>query len=174
MPKAKPRRKFRRYIKGVINHDLELATLAAVTLISEAMADTVDETTFISSVVASVTLSDFPQAADDGPISVGWAHSDYSDTEIEEWIERPQSWREANLVSREINKRLIRILGTFSAPGEPTGSAVLNHGRPVKMKLNWTLTTGQTVRLWAYNHGASALATGAVVTVLGHANLWPR
>ncbi len=171
----KGRGKFRRYIKGVIQNRFTLGTLAATTLISSTNADVVTEKAWLSSIKATWSLDQFTEGAGDGPILVGIAHSDYSDTEIEEFVEQTASWEEADLVAKEISSRKIRRVGTFGQTGPALSASVLNDGRPVTTKCGWMLATGQTIKFWAYNQGSSALATTspAVVTA-GHANLWPR
>ncbi len=167
--------KFRRYIRGSVDEQLDLSTLAPKTLISTAFDNTVVDTTRISSIVASWSISEWTAAAGDGPVLVGVAHSDYTDAEIEEVIENSGSWDEGNLVSREINKRMVRKIGQFIAPTAAILFDRLNEGKPVKTKLNWLLSPGDTLRLWAYNMGASAFATtNPEVQVEGHANLWPQ
>ncbi len=169
-------RKFRKYLRGNVDEKMDIGTLAARTLVAQVFGETVQERTYISSLVAAWALDDVTVAADDGPLMVGVAHSDYSAAEIEEFIETTGSWNEADLVqAREVAKRFIRVVGIFrSAPGGLLGSATLNEGRPIKTKLGWILTTGQSLDLWAYNLGASAYATTTPSLVCqGHANLWP-
>ena len=172
---SKRRGRFRRYIRGVIQNRFTLGTLAATTLISSTNSDTVTEKAWLSSVKATWSMDQFTEGAGDGPILVGIAHSDYSDSEIEEFVEQVTSWDEGNLVSKEISSRKIRRVGTFGSTGPALSGNVLNDGRPITTKCGWMLTTGDTVKFWAYNQGSSALATTspAVVTA-GHANLWPR
>ncbi len=180
MAKGKPRRRrvnWSAYMRGSVNTSLSLGTLAAATLVSVVLGDAVTETTKISSVRTTWSMTDFTGSAGDGPISVGWAHSDYTDAEIEEYVETVGSWEAGDLVeSREIGKRLIRRVGTFaSLGGGASETSVLNDGKPIRTKLNWILNTGQTLRMWAYNEGTSALATTVpIVRTQGHANLWKR
>ena len=175
----KPKRRsgrFRRYLRGAVDEQMALSTLGAKTAILQAFGSAVTETAYISSIVATWALSDFTAAPGDGPITVGVAHSDYSLAEIEGYIENTGSWTEGDLVqTREIGRRLIRRVGTFrGAPGTNVPT-VLNEGKPLRTKLGWLLTTGQTLDLWAYNEGTSPLATtDPQVFVTGHANLWPR
>ncbi len=169
------KRKFGRYIKGNVDEDLSLATLASKTLLSVDFDEAVAERMLVSSIVATYSLQDFTSELGDGPIEVGIAHSDYSDTEIEEVLENVTSWDEGNLVGQEIAKRKVRKIGVFSQDDDVThATVVLNDGKPIKSKLNWILRTGQTLALWVYNDGVSAIATGSVAHVEGHVNLWPR
>ncbi len=166
-----------RYIRGQVDEELQLGTLAARTLVAQVFDEVVEERTLISSVVATYTLDQFTSGAGSGPIMVGLAHSDYSAAEIEEVIENTGSWTEGDKVSQEVAKRLVRIVGVFGSEGG--AGATLKHtlrdGEKIKTKLNWILTTGQTLDLWAYNLGNAPLATtDPQVHVEGHANLWPR
>ncbi len=167
------RRSMRGYMKGDINEKIDLGTLAASTLISANIGETVIERTLISSIVTTWSLSEFTQAVGDGPIVVGVANSDYTDSEIEQVLENNGSWNAGSLVDQEKTKRKVRIIGTFQQKDISVGNSVLNDGKPIKTKLNWVLETGQTLSLWAYNDGESALATtDPDVNVFGHANLF--
>ncbi len=164
-----------RYIRGSIDEILSLGTLGGNTLISDIFSGTVNERTLVSSVVASWSMDQFTEGNDDGPIVVGLAHSDYTDAEIEAFVENTGSWNEGDLVAREVSGRRVRRIGTIQAAVNAAGYWVLNEGKPVKTKLNWILLQGQSLRFWAYNAGSSALATtDPTLHLQGHANLWPR
>ncbi len=177
LAKKKGRRKMGRYIRGNVDEELSLGTLAGRTLVSQIFDDSVNERTLITSIVATWTLSDMTDGADIGPILVGVAHSDYTATEMEEFIENTGSWDEGNLVSREVANRKVRMVGQFGTPGgaSSSGTMVLGDGKPIKTKLNWILNQGQTLDFWAYNLGDNALATTVpILQVEGHANLFPK
>ncbi len=166
-----------RYIRGNIDEEVVLSTLAARTLIAEIFDETVIERTLVASIESTYALKDIVVAVDDGPITVGVAHSDYTDAEIEAVIENTGSWNEGNKVQQEVSKRLVRVIGTFpitQAATEGAQTFVLNEGMKIKTKLNWILTTGQSLRLFVYNGGSSALTGSASVFMYGHANLFPR
>ncbi len=169
------RGKFRAYIAGPIDESFALGTLSASSVIISTLSETVVEKAWLSSVRAAWAMKNFTIGADDGPIMVGVAHSDYSAAEIEAWIENTSGWSQADLVAQEVAKRKIRKVGIFESPATATEDAVLNDGKPITTKCNWMLMSGQTVSLWAYNMGDSNLATtDPVVHVQGKANLWPR
>ncbi len=164
-----------KYLKGRIEEILKLGTLGSRVLISDIFDDTVDEETFVTSIVATHSLSEFTQAVNDGPITVGVAVSVYTDAQIEAVIENVTSWTRGDLVAQEVSSRKVRIIGTFQQKDISLGNAVLNDGKSLKTKLNWNLVTGQSLRLWAYNGGASALATTDPSYIMtGHANLWSK
>ncbi len=147
-------------------------------MIGSSITDVLTEEAFLSSVKATWSLNKWTSGADDGPILVGVCHSDYSDAEIEAWIENTGSWETKDKVQgREIGRRLIRRVGTFRSQGGDTGDTnyVLNDGKPIHTKCGWMLSTGQTLKVWAYNQGGSALATtDPAVRAEGHANIWPK
>ncbi|MFQ0997901.1 hypothetical protein [Gilliamella sp. CG33] len=175
--KARPRRRRRmgRYIRGNIDLDLSLGTLASKTAVLDA-TEVVTEKALVSSIVATYSLSNMTAAADVGPIEVGVAHSDYSLAEIEGYLERTVSWSEGDLISKEISSRKVRRVGVFDFPSPSgSGSYSLNDGKAIKTKLNWILTTGQGLNFWYYNQGTQALATtDPNGNIVGHANIWPR
>ncbi len=165
-----------KYIRGQVDESVPLGTLASRTAVLAVFDETVNERTLVSSLVASYLIADMTQGAGIGPIMVGIAHGDYTAAEIEEWIENTGSWNETDLVQQEVGGRKIRQIGVFTgANTDGAGVEHLNNGDPIKTKLNWILTQGQTLDLWAYNLGANALATTTpTVFCQGHANLWPR
>jgi len=169
------RRSRGRYIKGNIEETLSLSTLASSTLISEDFDETVNEKTFVSSIVATYVWDNFTNDAD-GPLIFGVAHSDYTDAEIEAVIEASASWNTGDLVAQEVGRRKIRKIGSFApdqAASANLGDWRFNDGKPVKTKLNWQLMTGQTLSLWAYNKG-NTLGGSSLIRMDGHANLWQK
>ncbi len=175
-PQRRRRRTMGRYIRGNINLKFALGTLGAGTVLLGTPADVVEERTMITSVVARYSLSGYTGGDNIGPVAIGIAHSDYSLTEVGEWVALATGWAEGDKVSQEISNRLIRRIGIFDVEGGSAGEAsTLNEGRPVKTKLNWILTTGQNVNFWVLNMGSAALATtDPDVNVQGHANLFPK
>ena len=164
-----------RYIPGDIDETLLLPTLASRTLVSTPFDNVVNERTLVSSIIAAYSMTLFTGAADDGPIMVGVAHSDYTDAEIQAVIDATLSWNEGDLIAQEVAHRKVRRIGIFRNPATAAESTSLNDGRKIKTKLNWILLQGQTLRLWAFNMGGSALATTVPrIDMEGKANLWPR
>ncbi len=164
-----------KYLRGNIEVDMDLGTLAARTAIVQGVGDVVSESMLVSSVVARYSLSNLSALVNSGPILVGLAHSDYTAAEIEAFLEDTTGWAIGDLVAQEISSRKIRRIGVFDQEGSATNAFSLNDGKPIKVKLNWLLATGQTVDIWAYNLGTAALGTtDPNVNIQGHANLWLR
>ncbi len=170
------RRNMGQYIRGNIDENLLLGTLATKTLISDDWDEQVQERALISSIVATWSLDQV--TSPQGPILFGVAHSDYTAAEIEEVIENAGSWSVGDKVNQEISKRLVREIGTLQADSESSSGPTdykFNNGRMMKTKLNWMLETGQTLKMWAYNLSASPLATtDPALRANGHANIWQK
>ncbi len=161
------------YMRGMIDEELSIGTLASKTLITAIFDDVVASPTLISSIVASYVLSEVTAGTAVGPLLVGVAHSDYSDAEIEAVIENVNSWQSDDLIGKEVAGRLVRVIGTFTQPPSATESVSLNDGKPIKTKLNWRVDDAESLRMWAYNLGAAAFATtNPAFRMNGHANLW--
>lgn len=175
MARHRRRRNFGNYINGQIDVDLGLGTLAAKTLVSATFSESVVDTTRISSIVCTHTVSDFTPGANIGPIIFGVAHSDYTDAEIEQWVEDAGSWDIGNKIAKEIRSRLVRQIGVFDDPASATVSTRINDGKPVRTKLNWLLAEGDTLKFWVYNTGNAAVATTVPnYHAFGKANLWQK
>ncbi len=176
MAKRTPKRRknFTGYTRGNVRETLSLGTLAAATLVSIEIGS-VDRPTRIGSFKALWSMSGYTVIDNAGPIMVGLAHGDYSDTEIAEWVQQTEatSWDSADLVAKEISSRRIRRVGVFGQVGQSLGAQVLNEGRQITTKLNWKMVTGQGISIWAFNIGSAAVGTTVpIVAVDGHANLW--
>ncbi len=168
------RRAMGRYLRGNVDEETVLTTLASRTVKGTDFDEAVNERTLVSSIEATYTMSDFTPAAGVGPIMVLIAHSDYTEAEVEEFIENTGSWNEGDLVQKEVGQRRIRVIGIFLDPANSTVSTVLNDGRPIKTKLNWVLLQGQKLKLCGYNLGSAPIATTVPsIVASGHANLWP-
>ncbi len=107
--------------------------------------------------------------ATEGPLTVGYAHSDYSVTEIKECLEAVAAIDAGNKIANEQANRLIRIVGVLRSP---VGGSFLNDGKPIKTRLNWLITPGDTVNVFAFNENTAALSTGSVLNLQG--DLWVK
>ncbi len=174
--KSQRRSNFSKYISGSIDHRLQIgSSLAANTLIGSNITQVTVDTCRVSSIKCSYSLNNFTPTANAGPIIVGVAHSDYTDAEVEQWLETSGSWDRGNTSAREQRSRMVRQIGRFmiGPDGASTDAQVLNGGRMIKTKLNWLLTEGQTVKFWAFNAGSVAVATtNPNFEIQGSANLW--
>ncbi len=171
----KGRRKFRRYIKGNIDLEVPFTNLSGSSLVKTDVQDVLTEAAYISSMKATWAMGEYTPVLNTGPILVGVAHSDYTAAEIEEWVELATGWDGGDKVSREIARRQIRRVGVFETPQAVEDQTHLNDGKPIRTKIGWSLSTGQTLAVWVYNSGSAQVSTSAPeIKVNGHANIWPR
>ena len=164
----KPKRRSRRFnLRRVrLTPELNLGTLASDTAITNSVqGGTSTNAMLIASIIATWNLNGL--TAQEGPITVGYAHPDYSVTEIKECLEAAAAIDLGDKVAQERANRLIRIVGTLDQEND-----VLNNGLPVKTKLNWKLPAGQTPNMFAFNEQTGSLTTGATIKLAG--NMWVR
>ncbi len=171
---AKRRRNnMNRYISGAIDVDLSLGVLGAKSSIGQVTNSVVD-TTRVSSVRCTYTLSDFTPGTNQGPIGVYVAHSDYTATEVDDFIKSAGSWDIGDKIAKEKRSRLIRLIGVFDTPLAATASTRLNEGKPITTKLNWLLAEGDSLKFLGFNMGLVPTSGVTIpnLNVFGKANLW--
>ncbi len=100
---------------------------------------------------------------------MGYAHNDYTVTEIKEAIESASAINIGNKVVQEQGNRLVRVVGTINTDLDIDNR--LNDGKPVKTRLNWFIPIGSAVNLFAYNDG-TVMLTGAVLKANGE--IWVK
>ncbi len=164
--KRTPKRRRRFNLRKVhITPAQALSTLAGVTVITTGLTGAADGAYRLVS--AKGIHSILGLTAAEGPVTVGFAHSDYSVTEIKEAIESALSISVGDKVAQEKANRLVRVVGEISA-AEP----MLAEGMPVSTKLNWFIPIGKVVNLFAYNNNSGALTTGGIQNFSG--DLWVK
>ncbi len=142
---------------------LALATLADGALLSGGVLNANFSRNFYA-VSVDVTASKRGGTVGEGPILYGWAHSDLSDTEMDEKLEAENS-AQGDIIANERAKRPVRLAGVFS---QLSVDEILNNGMPVRTPLRFTIQEGFALALWAKNRsGVANLTTGCVITVTG-------
>lgn len=160
--KAGTRRRRRSYIKVTkFKGSISLGTLAADTCISGALIASDVINNYLISADAYVAFRG--HTAGEGPLSVGFAHGDYSTAEIEEWIEATSDFDRSDKINQERSKRKCRDIGIFSGQGT---TQMLNDGKAIRVPLKFVLEAGNALNIWVYNEG-SQLTTGTMVEVYG-------
>ncbi len=138
-----------------------LSTLASQVAVATALTGASTQAYRAISVSATWNISGL--TATEGPITVGYAYSDYSVTEIKECLDSQAAISRGNKTAQEQANRLVRVVGTLSEANE-----AMNDGKPIKTRLNWAIAIGDTVQMFAFNENASAaLTTGASVHCIG-------
>ncbi len=155
-----------KWLKPRLNQEIAIGALAADTLVSEGGGTAVDSSVLVTSIDVMIGIHN--HTAGEGPLVIGVAHSDYSDAEIEAWLENLSSWSSEDKIAEEQARRLCRSLGMI---GGAQVSERLWDGRQRKFKLNWRLGEGQALNFWCFNSDSNNLTTGTVVNIDGHANV---
>ncbi len=160
MAKKRGRRRGRYVLVAQGDAEIAGSTLAAVTALTGAMQAVADRPIFLISVDAAWTWKDITLG--DGPLTVGYAHSDYTVTEIKEYIEGNTGFTRASMTEREIQTRKIRIAGVLNPDAGGGVDASLRGGDIVRTKLGFSIPAGETLNAFIYNKG-TALTTGSEV-----------
>ncbi len=138
-----------------------LSTLGSTIAISQGTVGVTTDTYRIISTKLAWSLVGL--TAGEGPISFGFAHSDYNVTEIKECLEA-SAIDKGDKLAMEKSNRLVRLVGTFNDKG------MYNDGNPKSTRLNWLINIGDQVNIFAYNEAAAALTTGSSLHAVG--DLW--
>ncbi len=142
-----------------------LSTLAGVTVLTTGTVATSDAPYRLIS--CNGVHSVIGLTVGEGPITIGFAHSDYSITQIKEAIESAASIKIGDMAAQEKVQRKVRIVGEVSAT-----IPILNEGRAVKTRLNWLFPIGKFANIFAYNNNSGALTTGGIQNFSG--DLWVK
>ncbi len=149
-----------------------MTTLAAKSLVSQS-TETVVDTARISSVKCSYGITGFTPGDGIGPFLFGVAHSDYTNGEIEGYIEQLGSWDLGDMGTKEVKSRRVKVIGAIGQQAAGVNAIVFNDGRLKKDKLNWMLTETDGLDFWVYNMGDNPVATTVPqFVVFGTASIW--
>ncbi len=142
--------------------------LPTLDVVAGAITQVATETYRLLSVRFAYTWEDIAAIIDDG-LEFGLAHSDYSAAEIEECLESQASIDRGNKTAQEQSDRWVRSIGRISNYGNVAegGSAPFNGGRKLKTRLNWAMTTGDTLNLWIRNGSGTVWTVGGSVQAIG-------
>ncbi len=140
-----------------------LSTLAnGASLTANAFGTSFTRDLFGISVDAQLTLRNITPG--EGPITVGFAHSNLTDTEIAEALTISSQSDLGDQTARERGRRPVRRAGTFPCIA---ADEVVNNGNPVRTTLKFSLHQSHNLDFFAHNHSGAVLTTGGVVEALG-------
>ncbi len=163
----KTRRGRRRYnLRRVrFSSELGLGTLASDTAITAAVFGAGDLPYRMVSIKGTYAARNL--TTDEGPLTFGWAHSDYTTAEIKEALEAVSAISQGDKIANEKANRLVRVVGLIL---RGTGGAmIVNDGMPIKTRLNWLIAVGDSVVFFVFNEDTGSLTTGATINMQGDA-----
>ena len=165
---ARNRRNLRRVR---ISTTLAIGALASADVITGALTAATTDPLRIISANLSYSITDIPALIDDG-YEFGLCHSDYTDAEVEECIEAQQTIDLGNKVAQEQGNRLVRSVGRMTGTLNIDGGSEFNDGKPMKTRLNWRMSSGDSLKIYIRNSSDTIWTTGAQIAVLG--DLWVK
>ncbi len=140
---------------------LALSTLANGIVASTGVLANFGEDIFIMSMKASWTLRG--ATPNEGPLALGYAHGDLSNTEIAEALTAELTDPD-DIIQREKARRPVRRVGSFPVI---SANEALNNGNDVKTLIKFSVGDGHDLSLWVQNLTGATLTTGAVVNLVG-------
>ncbi len=145
---------------------LSLGTLANGTVLSvPLLSGNLTEDLFIISIDSTMVIRDL--TAGEGPLYMGFAHSDYSVAEIAEAIDTSGYLGPSAKIEQEQARRLVRRWGTFRGH-EATSIIAESNGGHRRYKVRWVQQNGGNPRCWLQNTSGVTLTTGAVLETDGY------
>ncbi len=113
------------------------------------------EDLFIISADLTITIRDLTPGQ--GPIMIGFAHSDYGTSEIVETLGVAVLGPQQKIEQERAN-RLVRRWGVFDGQVSEDKIAAADGG-PRRYKIRWTQQDGADLNAWAWNNSGAALST---------------
>ncbi len=153
--------------KGVIIRDNDQITLGALNAnaaIKQANPLVLAEDFRMLKSEHFLTMESGTFVAGDGPIVVGVANGELSVTEIAECLNTDGPLNRNDRANQESAERAVFPFCQLDFIEKAVGGVeVLNQGLPVVFKKPWTYSNPEGWTLFAFNHGGSALTTGAIL-----------
>ncbi len=109
---------------------------------------------------------------EDDSMEFGIAHGDYTAAEIEECLESQGSVDFGDKIEQERANRLVRSIGIITGGEAAAAGGAFNDGKPVKTRLNWLLTEGESTVMWVRNGSGVIYTTGSNLVVSG--DMWVK
>ncbi len=148
-----------------------IGALATLDVLVAAMTDAVADKLRLISLIGSWSWGNIQGSVDDS-LEFGVAHSDYSAAEVEECLESAAAIDLGDKVAQEQANRLVRSIGIISNEAGAASAGSFNDGKPVRTKLNWLLSAGDTLNVWVRNGSGTVFVTGSAIIFSG--NLWVK
>lgn len=150
-----------------LNSSSGVGALAALDVVTAAITGAAADTYRLISIRAAFSWVDKQALIDDG-CTFGYSHSDYSAAEVEECLEATTAIDLGDKIAQEQANRLVREVGTMTGDTEAIGGGItFNNGVPVKTRLNWRMSIGDTLNIWVRNASGVVWTTGSAITVAG-------
>lgn len=166
---AKKGRSSKNFAAIKVEGTLALSTLVnGVVLASDIFGANLTEDFFVMSADIMAEITGLT-AGEGNPHRCGFAHGDYSVTEIKEALD-VELLGPGNKIEQERSRRLVRYAGVMYNDISSQVKLELigrNGSRLVRTKLKFTIQDGKTMNVWVQNKSGGTLTTGATLRYSG-------
>ncbi len=147
-----------------INGELTVGALAnQAVVLDDILGGNLTEDLFVMSVDLQGVMIDIT-AGEGDPSQIGFAHGDYSATEVAENL-NVILLGPASKIEQERSRRLVRKTGLLSGDGSNAFVAMTligkDGGRLIRTKLKFTVQNGKTINMFLFNNSGAVFTTGA-------------
>ncbi len=161
--KKRSRKNRKGFVAIPFNASVALATLADNTVLATNMfGSNYGEDLYIISVDATWHIDALTDGQ--GPIPVGYSHSDLTVAEIGEALSAELTDPD-NIIQKERARRPVRRAGAFQ--GKVGGNETLNDGNLIRTQIKFTVGNDFQLQFWAVNRSGAVLTTGATLRING-------
>ncbi len=149
--------------------NVTIGTLASGVMLSTAIGVGQGQEYWAISVDLATSLENVTEQTG-GPLAFGFAHSDYTPTELDEWYEATNTMT-GDTQQQEHGKRKVRDTGIFQTQAGTLAVQNFNDGNLKRTKLGFRVEDTKTVAIWQRNMGDSSYAT-TVPIMRGYGKLY--
>ncbi len=142
-------------------HTVAVGALTADSVQNQEVIPTLVEDLYVMSIKSTWSIRDVMPG--EGPLQVGWAHSDLTGTEIAEAL-TAELVDPSNIITKERASRPVRSVGAFHGA---LSHEALADGREIKTKMRFIVNDGHSIDAWVANRSGTTVTTGAVVVITG-------
>ncbi len=142
---------------------ISLGTLGSDTVVTQAMFSNAFEENFYA-MSCKAQWGYRNGTITEGPVEVGYAHSDYTVGEVAEKLSADESNVRGDKIANEQSRRDVRRAGMFA--GAVTDD-VLNDGRGIKTALRFRIGNNFNLNVYARNRSGAVLTTGGLIIITG-------
>lgn len=118
-------------------------------------------------VSVDATWSLISAVVNEGPLQVGFSHSDLTIAEVIECLDVEMTDPD-NRIDAERAGRPVRKVGMLREVGTAVEGVQLNHGEPIRTKFRFSVGNGHTIKAWTVNRGGATISSvGQIIEVDG-------
>ncbi len=161
--KRRGARRSRRFQVIKVQQSADLGTLVTNVGLKTVLWDITQDAYVIA---ADLTWTLFGMDLLDGPVDVGLAHGDLTNSEIVNALDAsPKS--DSDIIALELTRRPVRLVGTFPQPENTGAGKTLNDGKKIRTKCRFAITGATDLVFFGVNRGVQPLTVDTTLAVAG-------